>query len=333
MTVDEPGAIPAFVAESRVFIGQNDHTWVVLHKTASGGTALDIASYFATNADMHSTHYVVGQDGAIVQCVSEADGAGGNCCIEPGHAAYLPTDINLNLKTISIEHVDPAPDNSTPLTDAQKAASFRLVRDICLRHNIPMRAGDAAGGIIGHHDIAPISRAHCPGNYPLDELLAFLEVPMTLQIADTNGYFTDLGGDVWHCTKTGVALGHAMLDFYRQAGSAPYFGLALFGLPRTGEIAVSKSLSGVVLQVFERGVLYYDPQHVLDNPPGAGAVYPAHIDGDGPAAKQLLALWGSSVQPVPIVGIDPAKVAAAASLARSVESAATQLVTSLSAMV
>ena len=153
---------------------------------------------------------------------------------------------------------------------------------------------------------------------------------MTLQITDTNGYFTDLGNGVWHCTKTGVALGHAILDFYRSTGDAPYFGLALYGLPRTNEIAVSKSLAGVVLQVFERGVLYYDPAHMLDNPLGtAGAVYPAHIDGAGPAATQLQALWGPVA---PTTGIDPAKVAAAASLARSVESAATQLVTSLSAM-
>ena len=153
---------------------------------------------------------------------------------------------------------------------------------------------------------------------------------MTLSIADTNGLFTDLGGDVWRCAKNGLVVGHAILDFYRGVGSAPSFGLALYGLPRSNEIAVSKSLTGVVLQVFERGVLYYDPAHVLDNPLGtAGAVYPAHIDGAGPAATQLQALWGPVA---PTTGIDPAKVAAAASLARSVESAATQLVTSLSAM-
>ena len=173
--VDEAGAIPMFVNEQRTFIDQNDHTWVVIHKTASGGSAQNIATFFANDPAMASTHYVVGQDGTIVQCVLEKDGAGGNCCFETGHASYLPLGVNLNVKTVSIEHVDPATDNSTPLTNAQKAASFRLVRDICQRHNIPMRKGDASGGIIGHHDIAPLSRARCPGNYPWSELFAYLQ--------------------------------------------------------------------------------------------------------------------------------------------------------------
>ena len=171
---DYAGATLALVDESRVFVGQNDHTWLVLHKTASGGSALDIARYFAVTPLETSVHYIVGQDGAIVQAVLEKDGAGGNCCLEAGHAPYLPTGINLNVKTISIEHVDPATDNSTPLTSAQEAASFRLIADICRRNAIPERAGDASGGIIGHHDIAPISRARCPGNYPWSALWSFL---------------------------------------------------------------------------------------------------------------------------------------------------------------
>jgi len=174
MNVDEPGAIGMFVAENRTFIDQNTHEWLVIHKTASGGSAQNIATFFANDPAMASTHYVVGQDGTVVQCVLEKDGAAGNCCLETGHAPYLPLGVNMNVRTVSIEHVDPASDNSTPLTDAQKAASFRLVRDICLRHNIPMRPGDASGGIIGHNNIAPINRARCPGNYPWNELFAYL---------------------------------------------------------------------------------------------------------------------------------------------------------------
>lgn len=163
------------VNEQRTFIDQNDHTYVVIHKTASGGTAQDIAHFFANDPAMASTHYVVGQDGTVVQCVLEKDGAGGNCCLETGHAPYLPLGVNLNVKTVSIEHVDPASDNSTPLTAAQKLASFKLVKSICERHNIPMRKGDASGGIIEHCDIAPLSRARCPGNYPMNELFAYLQ--------------------------------------------------------------------------------------------------------------------------------------------------------------
>lgn len=173
--VDEPGAIPMFVDENRVFIDQNNHMYVVIHKTASGGSAQDIAAFFASDPAMASTHYIVGQDGTIVQAVLEKDGAGGNCCEKGNFASFLPVGQNLNTWTVSIEHVDPTPDNSTPLTNAQKAASFRLVRDICQRHNIPMRKGDAAGGIIGHSDIDPVDRAHCPGNYPWDELFSYLK--------------------------------------------------------------------------------------------------------------------------------------------------------------
>jgi hypothetical protein len=174
--VDEPGAIPIFVPAANVFPGYlgNKPKWICLHKTASGGTAQDVAHFFQTVPDRRSAHYIIGQDGTIVQCVSEADGAGANCCLEAGYAAFLPTGINLNLLTISIEHCDPASDNSTPLTSAQKASSFRLVRDICQRHAIPMRAGDASGGIIGHDKINPVTRARCPGNYPWNELFSFL---------------------------------------------------------------------------------------------------------------------------------------------------------------
>lgn len=177
MQPDEPGAILMLVDEQRTFIDQNTHEWLVLHKTASPGatSAQAIATFFANDPAAASTHYVVGQDGTIVQCVLEKDGAGGNCCLETGHAAYLPLGVNLNVRTVSIEHVDPASDNSTPLTEAQKAASFRLVRDICQRHNIPMRPGDSSGGIIGHRDIAPINRARCPGNYPWADLFSYLQ--------------------------------------------------------------------------------------------------------------------------------------------------------------
>jgi N-acetylmuramoyl-L-alanine amidase len=182
MVPDQPGAILMLVDESRTFIDQNTHDWVVIHKTASGGSAQNIATFFANDPAMASTHYIVGQDGAIVQAVLEKDGAGGNCCLQTGHAPYLPLGVNLNVKTVSIEHVDPTTDNSTPLTDAQKAASFRLVHDICIRHNIPMRGGDASGGIIGHMDIAPQTRARCPGNYPWAELFAYLQGGGTMGI-------------------------------------------------------------------------------------------------------------------------------------------------------
>jgi hypothetical protein len=44
--------------------------WVDIHKTASAGTAQDVAHFFKMVPDQRSAHYTVGQDGA-----------GANCCL------------------------------------------------------------------------------------------------------------------------------------------------------------------------------------------------------------------------------------------------------------
>jgi N-acetyl-anhydromuramyl-L-alanine amidase AmpD len=288
LMTDYAEAIPMYVDRARVFIESNRPKWIVIHKTAGFHTAQEVAAYFATNAEMTSTHYVIGQDGTVVQCVREQDGAGGNCCLEPGHAPFLPTDVNLNLLTISIEHVDPTPDNSTPLTPAQKEASFRLIADICQRHGIPARHGDAAGGIIGHFELDPLSRARCPGNYPWSDLWAFLaEGGFMLDIKAASNFFVDLGNNVWRCPKTGYVIGHGILDFYRRIGGGALFGLTYLGLPLSNEIPI-EGYSGVVLQRFERGVVCWDPDHLVDHPPGSGPAYLMHLDS-GPGQDPRIA--------------------------------------------
>lgn len=286
MTTDYPGAIPMFVAENRVFIDNNDHTWVVIHKTAGGTSAQAIAQFFASDPNMASTHYVVGQDGTIVQCVLEKDGAAGNCCTSTGHAPYLPTNVNLNWKTVSIEHVDPAPDNSTPLTDAQKAASFALVKSICQRHNIPVRVGDAAGGIIGHCDIDPVDRARCPGNYPWSDLFAYLagEGDVSVQITDpvVAQFFNVVNGNCLQRKDTGVTMGSGITAFYLKYG-----GPGIFRLPDTDEIAVNaQQYPGVVYVAMEGEIIVWDPNRLLDNPPSSEGAYLAHLSS--PLAQQIL---------------------------------------------
>ncbi len=174
MAVDYPGAIGMFVDRSRVFINANPRFAIVIHKTANGGpgSAEQVAQDFQTRADKASTHYIVGQDGHVVQCVLEMDGAGGNCCVETGYDGlwqpYVQAGVNLNLITFSIEHFDPTTDNSTPLTPIQQAASFRLVKYLADKYAIPMIR------IVGHDSIDPISRARCPGNYPWEALMQYL---------------------------------------------------------------------------------------------------------------------------------------------------------------
>lgn len=165
-----PKAKVMAVPDAWPFLNRSGYTGplsVVVHKTASPGDAEDIARFFHNDtADKKSVHYIVGRDGEIVQCVSESDGAGGNGFLDPGHDSFWDhTGVsNPNLCTISIEHVDSDPNNGTPVTDAQKAASFVLIGDICKRHDIPPER------IFEHRSLQPINRARCPGNYPMDEL-------------------------------------------------------------------------------------------------------------------------------------------------------------------
>ncbi len=172
MNVDYPSAVPMFVDESRVFIDANPSFAIVIHKTAGMHSAQDVAAMFATTPEMTSVHFIVGLDGVVVQCVALKDGAGGNCCVESGYDPlwdqFVKRGLNLNFVTISIEHVDPALDNSTPLTAPQKAASFELVQWLCNKYSL------TANRIMTHASIAPHSRARCPGNYPMDELKALI---------------------------------------------------------------------------------------------------------------------------------------------------------------
>jgi N-acetyl-anhydromuramyl-L-alanine amidase AmpD len=185
--------VEMLVPDAYVFKNSNGYQrkWLVLHKTAGGSTAQNVASWFQSGAGgaYTSVHYIVGLDGVIVRCVREQDGAGGNCCLESGHDAFWPTNVNLNWVTFSIENVDPTTDNSTPMPTAQKQSLFWLVKDLCTRQSIPMRPADNNGGIAGHNSIAPQSRARCPGNFAWNELWAFLKgastvTPNKWQIAD-----------------------------------------------------------------------------------------------------------------------------------------------------
>ncbi len=178
MVVDYPGAIGMFVDRSRVFIDANPRFAIVIHKTANGGpgSAEQVAQDFQTREDKASTHYIVGQDGHVVQCVLEMDGAGGNCCVEKGYDTFWRPfvsidggmDVNLNWITLSIEHFDPSNDNSTPLTPIQQEASFKLIKYLCDKYKI------APDHIKSHASIDPLSRARCPGNYPWEALMQYL---------------------------------------------------------------------------------------------------------------------------------------------------------------
>lgn len=189
--IAEPG-VP-FIQAANHWTGREGQTprYVILHGTAGFTLAHDVAVYFANPATQASTHYVIGQDGTIIQMVDESDAAWANGPITgpPGvsgdgihHDSWWDSGINPNLLAIAIEHVKPHTDNSDVLTDAQKQASFRLILHVCQRHNIPMQYATAQGGIIGHYSTDPVSRSHCPGPYPWDDLWAFLKGSSTMGV-------------------------------------------------------------------------------------------------------------------------------------------------------
>jgi N-acetyl-anhydromuramyl-L-alanine amidase AmpD len=264
--------------------------YIIIHGTAGGSSAVDIANYFAQPSTQASAHYVVDQNGVVIQCVAESDAAWANGGISgpagstANHSGYgnglhdpwWTGAVNPNLVSIAIEHVKSASDNSNQLTDVQKQASFNLIRDICNRYNIPKRWADANGGITGHYSMDPVNRQNCPGPYPWDELYSFLgesDMPMSLSDAFAAAHFKDNGNGQWKCKDNGLIVGGAILQFYCQIWGAPR-------LPQTNEI---KNIAGhpeVAIQVYEGGVAVYDPNHVIDNPGGPSwhSCYLMHLD-------------------------------------------------------
>lgn len=83
-------------------------------------------------------------------------------------------------------------------------------------------------------------------------------------------------GTQWRCRATGKIIQFGILDAYKGYGNSALCGLTYLGLPQSNEIPLP-GIAGAVKQYFERGTLIYDPNHQNDNPPGAGAVYAAHL--------------------------------------------------------
>ncbi|GHO45200.1 peptidoglycan recognition family protein [Ktedonospora formicarum] len=257
--------------------------WLIVHGTAGGSSAKNIAQGFINSQGTNnpvSVHYVIGQDGTIVQCVQEKDAAWGNGVIDAGADSWWSSALNPNLVTISIEHVKPDTQNASALTPAQQAASFSLIREICQRNGLPMRKADKNGGITGHFSIAPINRAHCPGTYPWQDLFNYLKGDDMLQITDAfaAAYFKQVATNPlrWQCNNGYAVLG-GILDFYRKINGAPR-------LPKGNE---QYNIPGVVWQLFEGGIIVYDPEGKLDKfhtpfPP----CYLLKLDSD--LAKQVL---------------------------------------------
>jgi N-acetylmuramoyl-L-alanine amidase len=287
---DYPEAVEYLVDESRVFIDQNSHSAITIHGTGGNAsqTAQQLGDWFRGDPAMASSHYGIDRSGVVCQYVLEKDGAAANCC---KFGAYDPfwdqfNGENLNIHTISIEHENDS-SNSLPLSQAQQDASFKLVAYLCQKYAI------SSSNIKTHASIDPINRARCPGNYPMDALISFVdngatqplqEQPTMIQIGQDMGmFFTDSGNNRWHCGPKNVDFIGENLNFWRSNNG-------LGGLPLTNEIYLAQ-YPGTAIVVCERWIQVYDPiqngKRQIDNPPGAGVVYLLHLDSG--VGQQMIA--------------------------------------------
>ena len=124
---------------------------IVCHITSGHAAAEGTASMFATAGCRTSAHFVIGQDGTILQCVGLDDVA------QHAHDA--------NGHSVGIEHCAREPrefgptDAGMALTDPQIAASVALVEWLCDRYGLPL---DRAH-VKGHAEADPkTTHAGCP---------------------------------------------------------------------------------------------------------------------------------------------------------------------------
>lgn len=138
---------------------------LVLHYTGMESGKAAEARLTDPSAEV-SAHYVVREDGVIVQMVAETRRA--------WHAGVSSWqgDSDLNSRSIGVEIVNgghdfPAPDGRLPpYPDAQIAAVISLCRAIQARHAIP------AARIVGHSDISPARKADPGEHFPWQRLAA-----------------------------------------------------------------------------------------------------------------------------------------------------------------
>jgi N-acetylmuramoyl-L-alanine amidase len=123
---------------------------LVLHYTGMEDSTAAIRRLCRSGTDV-SAHYVVLEDGRVVQCVAEARRA--------WHAgqAFWAGETDINSCSIGIEIANPGHDHGYPdFPSRQIAAVTALCRSILTRHRIP------PGRVLAHSDVSP-TRKRDPG--------------------------------------------------------------------------------------------------------------------------------------------------------------------------
>lgn len=142
---------------------------VVIH-WFGGGTLESANSRFQNAANQVSAHYGI-SNSTVWQWVKEE------------HVAYHAGNYAMNQRSVGIEH-DANPDK--PLSEESYATSAALVRQICLKYNIPMDREH----IIAHKEI---KATQCPGTINLDRIISMASQaqPSSSQLLEYLGAQTD----------------------------------------------------------------------------------------------------------------------------------------------
>src|SRR3954467_10898625 len=130
--------------------GGREPDMIVLHYTGMPDVEGALTRLCTPGTDV-SAHYVVLEDGRIVQCVPEAKRAW------PAGASFWAGEADVNSCSIGVEIVNRGHDWGYPeFPRRQIAAVIALCRGIMLRRNIPPHR------VLGHSDVAP-ARKQDPG--------------------------------------------------------------------------------------------------------------------------------------------------------------------------
>jgi len=168
---------------------------IVCHITE--GSFDGAVSWLSNPVSQVSSHFVVGQDGQIVQLVSIEDTAwmngtttadGSRCNKYSKVAAVCERNVNANLFTIGIEHEGRTAETGGALTPAQQAATIRLITFIReeVRRIYGIDIPIDRQHIVGHSDIVPQWKPDCPGSkFQFDEIIAALKGGVTSPPAQT----------------------------------------------------------------------------------------------------------------------------------------------------
>ena len=167
------------------FLGRKGNVpdMISLHNT--GGTDISSAHWWFLNKNScTSAHFLVGLDGELRQYVNIADGAYCNgtttdknqkhCYLNATNGIVNTRSQNANLYTVSIEFVGNVGDS---LTEPQLEVAVKLIRHIQYEirrlylKDIPLNRLH----IVGHYEIAPLTRGECGKGIQFDEILKRLK--------------------------------------------------------------------------------------------------------------------------------------------------------------